>query len=67
MANSRQSMANDAGGNAGVPVHQRGSITPGSGLFGSAAGFVAKFVAVFIAKFILNVMMVLRKELAIWN
>ncbi|WP_428096948.1 hypothetical protein [Candidatus Rariloculus sp.] len=63
MANSRQSMANDAGGNAGVPVHQRGSITPGSGLFMS----VAKFVAVFIAKFILNVMMVLRKELAARN
>ena len=67
MAKSLQSMVNVAGRNAGVPVHQRGSITPGSGLVRSAAVFVAKFVAVFIAEFVLDVTMALREELTIRN
>ena len=42
-------MVNDAGGSAGVPVHQRGSITPGSGRVQSAARFVAALIVVFDA------------------
>ena len=45
MAYPPQSMVNDDAGSAGVPVHQRGSITPGTGLFQSAVVFVAVFMS----------------------